>query len=133
MQKFIYLVLLAAIILSLSELSFGESKVPQQRVINEQLSGKHVVEKAMKLITASNVISGGTVEYIAGDAIVLKPGFYVPKGANFFGIIQKVEEEQLVTEKLPAEHGTSFDETRFLSNVYPKPVIKRYLYRILVT
>jgi hypothetical protein len=124
MKKNFTLVLLAAIFLSISELSFGQSKVPQQRVISEQLSGKHVVEKAMKQITASNVISEGTVEYIAGDAIILKPGFYVPKGANFFGIIQKVEEEQLVTERLPAEHGTGFDETKFLSNVYPNPFIK---------
>jgi hypothetical protein len=97
---------------------FAQKVIPDQSVLTASLSGANVTEKAVQDITAYNYIRSGSVKYVAGHSIHLKPGFHVASGANFYAKIEPVEQG---SDRLSAEEASEENEVGFGLTAYPNP------------
>lgn len=92
--------------------------IPDQSVLTTTLSGVKITEKAVKSITAYNVIRSGNVEYVAGEVIDLKSGFHVANGASFRARIEPVEQ---VNARVSSEASVEESESELVVTAYPNP------------
>jgi Secretion system C-terminal sorting domain len=97
---------------------FAQKIIPDQSVLTATLSGVKITEKAVKSITAYNVIRSGNVEYVAGEVIDLKSGFHVANGASFRARIEPVSQ---VNARVSSETAVEEGESKLLVTAYPNP------------
>lgn len=110
--------LISACFIFSDEPVFAQRVIPDESVLTASLSGVNVTEKAMHNIIAYNHVRSGSVKYVAGRTIHLKPGFHVASGANFQAKTEPVEQ---VNRRLSAEVIAEESELGFQLTAYPNP------------
>ncbi|MCF0074049.1 T9SS type A sorting domain-containing protein [Dyadobacter sp. CY261] len=97
------------------------------KVVLTKLSSRSQLVKARKIMNVNVQMQSGSLVAVAGQAIILEPGFSVTNGAQFHGKIEEVNSDQrdiVLEEAGPVKMEVEFDQNKLSINNYPNPFIK---------
>lgn len=97
------------------------------KVVLTKISSYSQLAKARKVMNVNVQMRSGSLVAVAGQAIVLEPGFSVTNGAQFHGKIEEVNPDQrdiVLEEAGPMKMDVEFDQNKLSINNYPNPFNK---------
>ncbi|MCF0071484.1 T9SS type A sorting domain-containing protein [Dyadobacter sp. CY261] len=98
-----------------------------EKVVLTKLSMHSQLIRARKYMNVNVQMQSGSLVAIAGEAIVLEPGFSVTNGAQFHGKIEEVHADQrdvVLEEAGQMKMEVEFDQEKLSINNYPNPFVK---------
>jgi hypothetical protein len=102
---------------------FAQKTVPKNVKLSESIKDFKITVQATKNITADNQINNSGVVYLAGESVLLNPGFHVTASANFMA---KIGLENLKSEyELPEKSALLYsDKITMALGTYPNPFVE---------